>query len=77
MFEHLLQRSQEWCRDDVIQFCKVKAYLQRGWISYKDTEEGVRKGVYIISDSDEQYPEEDESDDEIDDEENNEWIDNM
>ena len=37
----------------------------------------MRKGVYIISDSDEQYPEEDESDDEIDDEENNEWIDNM
>ena len=37
----------------------------------------MSKGVYIISDSDEQYPEEDESDDEIDDEENNEWIDNM
>jgi hypothetical protein len=38
-------------------------------ISRREWEEG--------SDSDEQYPEEDESDDEIDDEENNEWIDKI
>jgi hypothetical protein len=70
----LAERDPEPTFHDYISMDEIHKYLQRGWITYKQIEEGVKNGFYIISNKRmklHQVSDEDDSSDDDDTEDDN------